>query len=125
MESGEVHWFAITITSPPLESWWWRSQSQYPQTAWSKQEHYGVERGHLRKETWNGEVGNKVEIDGFSKSFYNKLRARGEGRAEHVSVEGHVETHMIVHGVHSPDHWRSVLKLASEMKDDSCWRHLC
>lgn len=49
-------------------------------------------------------MSSKVGIDGFSKSFYNKLRAREEGRAGHVSVEGHIETHMVVHGFHCPDH---------------------
>lgn len=49
----------------------------------------------------NGEGGSKAGIDDFSKSFYNKLRAREEGRAGYISMGEQVETCTIFHGFHS------------------------
>lgn len=51
-----------------LESWW---KVEYHRT---------VREGDIYRGTSHREVGCKAGMDDFSKSFYNKLRARKEGK---------------------------------------------
>lgn len=101
MEGGEVFWLALT-----------RSQV-YPGSHSDGEAEVSIPKPlslnkiitELRME------GSKAWIDDFSKSFYNKLRARERG-AGRLSVGAHVETHVNFHSFYSTYYWSSVLKPA-------------